>query len=328
MSCSQRPPSAWTLIWMWLPGTGQRGHPFSCPVRERPGKLMCWATQGLKLCALGSLILLCLIQSSPPSSLHPEALNLHLGDQEAGVGSFPATNISSSQPPHTLTQMEKKLLSIEELGESPGTTPNPLVSSEEGKCPAVRVSGRTSLPPSVLLPLVTFPLWIHLLSQSDGPTHFLQNTTRPVCKGRLVLCPSGGFANSHLSGGSWMCSSVWFIISPRESGMSSGLQNSSEGRSSVCTLGSQSEISRPSDDLWANIPWPTIFSPQRSRQSEIIWRKSFHSQHPDLTPQVRITKGCWTEEAVARCYACFHYQVSYLMHRGEWKGRRSKREEI
>lgn len=49
--------------------------------------------------------------------------------------------------------MEKKLLSIEELGESPGTTPNPLVSSEEGKCRAVRVS-RTSLSPSVLLPLV------------------------------------------------------------------------------------------------------------------------------------------------------------------------------
>ena len=167
----------------------------------------------------------------------------------------------------------------------------------------------------------TFSLWIHPLSQPDDPTHFLQNTTRPVCKGSLALCPSGGFANSHLSGGSWVHASGWFIISPRESNTSSGLQNGSEGRSSVSTLESQTEISRPPDDLWANILWPTIVSPLGSPQSEIIWRKSFHSQHPDLTPQVRITKVCWTEEAAALCYACFHYQVSYFLHCGDLNGK-------
>ena len=132
------------------------------------------------------------------------------------------------------------------------TIPKALVSTEEGKCHAVGVSRRPPLLPNVLLPLVLLIL-LHFhfesLSQPDDPTHFLQNTTRPVCKGSLVLCPSGGFANSHLSGGSWVHASVWFIVSPRESNTSSGLQNGSEGRSSVSTLVSQTEISRPPDDL-------------------------------------------------------------------------------
>lgn len=208
-------PSTWTPINMVLPAIGWRGFPSDLPCGRGQGNCCAEQLKDSTRLLLGSLFLLPLMTSQGKnlSTLSSTLLRASSQSRLLGSGCWVLSMFQHTIfPKFTYTDPERGKMTIFlqsqeshqkqcQLGRQElGTSPNKFASSPEGRCltlclQRVFQGNPLSLPMS-LCPFSpsypsTFPLQSFCPSQSDGPTHSLQNPNRPMCKrgpGHLPQC--------------------------------------------------------------------------------------------------------------------------------------------